>query len=358
MRMSVKFNIYEFFDYLSSLNVRIRLDAGQPDIPVDSRIKEALIGSLERGETKYVSPSGIVELREKIAETYNVEPDEVIVAPGSKFLIASQVLFSNKVAVIAPYWTAYLQMIEQFGKKCQIIETKFEDRWIPDFNNLDRDVDMIIINYPNNPTGVCIPEGKMRELIDIAGERGIKVISDEVYRDIVFEKRVPSILDYNYDRSVFIHSFSKTFSMTGFRVGFAISNRSEIKKIRRLMEATITCIPKFIQKSAIKALEFLDEIKEKVSRYYYQRLKLFERKIDKSVFSYVKPNGAFYVFTKINSGKSGVEFAYQLAKKGVGVYPGEAFGDYREYLRISLTHPELEKGIEIINELGRESLSW
>jgi len=353
--MSVKFNIYEFFDYLSSLNVRIRLDAGQPDIPVDDRIKEALIESLERGETKYVSPSGIIELREKIAEVYGVEPDEVIVAPGSKFLIASQVLFSEKVAIIAPYWTAYLQMTEQFGKKCQILETKFENGWIPDFSSLDKDVDTIIINYPNNPTGVCIPESKMRELMDIASERGMKVVSDEVYRDIVFGRKAPSILDYNYDEGVFIHSFSKTFSMTGFRVGFAISSKSEIKRIRGLMEATITCIPKFVQKAAIKALEFLNEVKKKISEYYCQRLRLFERKIDKSVFSYVKPNGAFYIFTRINSEKSGIEFAYKLARRGVGVYPGEAFGNYTEYLRISLTHPELEKGIEIINELGRES---
>ena len=345
------FNIYEFFDYLSSRNVEVRLDAGQPDLPVDDRIVSALIDSLRRGETRYVSASGINELREKLAEEHEVDPSEVIIAPGSKFLIASQVYFSRKVAIISPYWPAYVQMVENFGRECKIIKTSLEDNWMPNFDELNG-VDTIIINYPNNPTGVSLPKEKMDKLVEIAAQENIKIVSDEVYRDIVFNNKFKSILDYNYERKIFVHSFSKTFSMTGFRIGYAIADREEIRRIRKILEITATCVPKFVQMAAIKALEIKEEIVKKVREFYRARLKLFMEKIDKDNFQFVVPDGSFYVFVKMKKGYSGEKAAYKLAEEGVGVFPGEAFGGYNGFLRLSLTHPKLELGIEKINKLS------
>jgi len=348
------FDIYSFFNKLSELNVKIRLDVGQPDIPVDERIISALINSIKKGETTYVSTGGIKELREKIAEIHGVQPHEVIVAPGSKFLVASQLFFSKKIAVISPYWPTYVQMAKKFGKKLQIIETKFEDKWLPDFNLIEKDVDTIVINYPNNPTGTVIPKTKMEELIDIASESKIKIVSDEVYRDLTFNEKYASILDFNYERGVFVYSFSKTFSMTGFRIGYAIAEREEIEKIQKFIEIMITCVPKFVQIAAIKALELKDKIKKKIIEIYKNRVELAKRKLDKNLFEFVEPDGTFYIFPRLKNNISGALFAHELLKRGVGIFPGEAFGNYNSHVRISLVSPMLEEGIDIINKLAAE----
>ena len=348
------FDIYNFFNKLSELNVKIRLDVGQPDIPVDERIISALIESIKRGETTYVSTGGINELREKIAEIHGVQPQEVIIAPGSKFLVASQLFFAKKIAVISPYWPTYIQMAKKFGKKIQIIETTFKDKWIPDFNLIEEDVDTVIINYPNNPTGIVIPREKMKELVDIASELKIKIVSDEVYRDLTFNKKYVSILDFNYEKGVFVYSFSKTFSMTGFRIGYAIAEREEVKRIQKFIEIMVTCVPKFVQKAAIKALEIKDEIKRKLVEIYGSRVELAKRKLDKKHFEFVEPDGTFYIFPRLKNNISGTTFAHELLKRDVGIFPGEAFGNYNLHIRISLVSPMLENGIKVMNELAAE----
>ena len=348
------FNIYDFFNQLSELGVKIRLDVGQPDIPVDERIISALIDSIKKGETTYVSTGGIKELREKIAEVHGVQPEEVIVAPGSKFLVASQLFFSKKIAIISPYWPTYVQMAKKFGKKIQIIKTTLEDKWLPNFDEIEKDVDTIIINYPNNPTGIAIPETKMKELLDIASELNVKIVSDEVYRDITFNKKYVSILDFNYEKGIFIYSFSKTFSMTGFRIGYAIADKKEIGEIQKFIEIMVTCVPKFVQSAAIKALEIREEIKRKIVDIYKRRVELVKKKLNRKLFEFVEPDGAFYIFPRLKNNISGQTFAYKLLRKGVGIFPGEAFGNYNSHIRISLTSSMLEKGIDIINKLAEE----
>ncbi|MHA1593569.1 MAG: pyridoxal phosphate-dependent aminotransferase [Candidatus Baldrarchaeia archaeon] len=348
------FNVYEFFNKLSESDVEIRLDAGQPDIRVDERIIGAMFDSIRRGETEYVSTVGIRELRERIAELYDVDAEEVIISPGSKLLIASQVFFSRKIAVIAPFWPAYVHMASLFGKKIQVLETSMEGRWVPDFTEMDDEVDLVIINYPNNPTGVALPRSKMRELLDVASERGITVVSDEVYRDILFNSRFSSILDFNYEKGVFVHSFSKTFSMTGFRIGFAIANREIIKKIQRFIEATVTCVPGFVQAAALKALEVIDEVRRIVSDIYKRRVEAAKKTLGRKFFEFVEPDGAIYIFPKIKAGISGTEFTYKLLKQGVSVFPGEAFGNYKQFVRVSLVSDRLEEAFRRMNMVAEE----
>lgn len=346
------FNIYEFFDKLSNFKLKIRLDAGMPDVPVDDRIISALVKSLNRGETNYVSVNGINELREKIAEIHGVEVNEVIIGPGSKFLVASQVRYANKLGIISPYWPGYVRIAEEFDKYIHFLRANIKNGWRPNFNKMPVDIDTIIINYPNNPTGIILSRDHLEELIDMARHRRILVISDEIYRDIFFEEKPPSIIDYNYENSVFIHSFSKTFSMAGFRIGYAIAERKIIKQIRRFLEGTITCMPEFVQRAALKALELRDEISEKVRKIYKKRLELALKNINKEIYEFIEPSGAFYIFLHVKSDTPGLELTYKLAKEGVGVFPGIAFGNYNNYIRISLTDANLIHGIIILNRVG------
>ncbi len=289
-----------------------------------------------------------------------MQPEEVIVAPGSKFLVASQLFFSKKVAIISPHWPTYVQMAKKFGKKIQIIKTTLEDKWLPNFDEIEKDVDTIIINYPNNPTGIAILETKMKELLDIASELNVKIVSEEVYRDITFNKKYVSILGFNYEKGIFIYSFSKTFSMTGFRIGYAIADKKEIGEIQKFIEIMVTCVPKFVQSAAIKALEVREEIKRKIVNIYRKRVELVKKKLNRKLFEFVEPDGAFYVFPKLKNNISGRTFAYKLLGRGVGIFPGEAFGNYSSHIRISLTSsmfefPETVKVCSIHPLLGNRS---
>ncbi|MDK2853137.1 MAG: aspartate aminotransferase [Thermococcaceae archaeon] len=338
------FNVYEFFNKTSSLKPRIRLDVGQPDISVDKRIIEEAVGSLRRGETGYTKTPGLEELREKIAEVEGVGKDDIIVGNGSKILIASQILRAKQVGIISPHWQAYESIAREFGKDVKIFKTSFEEGWEPRIDRLG--IDLLILNYPNNPTGKILPKDKLREILERAEEEKVKVLSDESYSDITFKPFTsPREL---YENVITVKSFSKLFSMTGFRLGYAIAQREDIKAMQKFLEATTTCLPIFIQRAGVKALEIREEIKDRIVKIYEKRARLASR-ILKGTFEFYEPDGAFYLFVK--TGVDGLSFAEKLLEKGVSVFPGIAFGDYRDFIRISLVSSKLEEGLKIIKEV-------
>lgn len=351
----VEFSIYDFFNHLNTLKVRIRMDAGQVDIPPDPELLSVLREKI--AELNYSSYSGISELREKIAEIHGVEVEETIVVPGSKYAIAALVNASKKIGLISPYWPGYKYAVEIFNKEHATIETSVEGEWMPNFNLIDESVDLMIINYPNNPTGAVLTKDKIKELLDTALEKRFSIVSDEVYRDLVFESVEFSLTEYIVDSVVSVYSFSKTFSMPGLRLGYAVGDRSLIKRIGEFIKATYTSTPIFAQKTAIKALELKDKIAERLKRVYRERINLFSSLIDRELFDFTLPRGGLYVFLKIKSNIPGLKLAYKLAERGVGVFPGLAFGSfYKNYIRISLTCPTplLQEGVEILNETVRE----
>lgn len=337
------FNVYEFFNKISSLKPGIRLDAGQPDISVDKRIIEEAVGSLRRGETGYTKTPGLDELREKIAEVEGVGKDDIIVGNGSKILIASQILRAKRVGIISPHWQAYESIAREFGKDVKIFKTSFEDGWEPEMERLD--VDLLVLNYPNNPTGKILPKDKLREILEMAEEEKVKVLSDEIYSDIAFKPFTPA--RELYDNVVTVKGFSKLFAMTGFRLGYAIAQREEINAMRRFLEATTTCVPVFVQRAGVKALEIREEVKKRVVKIYKERVRLASRILRD--FKFYEPDGAFYLFVKTEV--DGLSFAERLLERGVSVFPGVAFGGYRNFIRISLVDPRLGEGLRIIREV-------
>ncbi|MFP3295892.1 MAG: pyridoxal phosphate-dependent aminotransferase [Caldisphaera sp.] len=349
----MKFDIYEFFSELSKNKAKIRMDAGDPDIEPNDVIINELIKNIK--DLGYAPYKGLDELRDIIAEYHKVDIDNVIITPGSKAAISSLILFSKKVNLISPYWSGYEFSANLFKKQVSIINTKFEESWEPDFNKAENDA-TLIINYPNNPTGKVISQKKVKELIDISLEKNLTIVSDEAYRDIVFDGFRFKLTDFILQNSVSVFSFSKTFSMPGLRLGYAVGDKQLINKIGEFIKANITSVPKFSQRAAIKALEMWEPIADQVKNTYYKRLTLFLNKINNKKFVYIRPSGTFYVFLKLN-GLSGTELAYALAKKGLGIFPGEAFGrEFENFIRVSLTTKEenIPLAAELINESVEE----
>ncbi len=349
----VKFNIYDFFNRLNRLNVPIRMDAGQVDIPPHPELLKVLRNEVHRLE--YTSYRGISELREKIAEIHKVDINEVVVIPGAKFGVAAMVYKAKRIGLIAPYWPGYLFAIEFFRKPYSILETRLEDFWQPAFGLINEKVDTLLINYPNNPTGVTLLKDKVRELLDIASERKLTIVSDEIYRDLIYDGSDFTIIECNLENTISVYSFSKTFSMPGLRLGYAIGDRRLIEAVEKFIQAVYTSTPVFAQKAAIKALELKDIIVKQLREIFRRRIEIFKKNIDPRKYDYVTPSGAFYVFLRAkNSNTSGVDLAYKLMYRGVGVFPGIAFGDsYYNYIRISLVCPEkkISEGAKKLSEV-------
>ena len=212
---------------------------------------------------------------------------------------------------------------------------------------------MIVLNYPNNPTGKILPESLQKKIVDIAKENDLYILSDEIYSQYSYTDW-KSILSYNYEKSIVTQSFSKSHSMTGFRIGYAIASPEIIDKMAKLEALCLTNVSEPIQYVAMNALkadtsEFAKKIKS--------RLDLLEKKAKEANLEFVKPDGAMYLFAKVNKeGFDGVKFANYALDNGLGIAPGEGFGDYKNFIRISACQDEsvLQDGMHILSKVLRE----
>ena len=335
----------------------IKLNIGEPDLQTPREMIEAACQAMKHGKTKYASSIGQRDLREKLASIHDVSADNVVITSGSKWGIYSVMYLLLKdggnVVIPAPYWAAYGLIAKSLGVEARFLRTEFDSDWKIDPEKLGALVNektrLIILNNPNNPTGKIINETVLDRIVQIADEKGITILADEVYSDISFVK-TKSILEYG-DNHVLIKSFSKTFAMTGWRIGYVIAKKELADRIMKLNQITLTNVPVFVQEAALKALELRREIAEKIREEYRKRTDLACEILSKTKMKFSRPNAPFYLFPKY-SGLDSEKFALDLLDKGVAVAPGTAFGDYREHFRISLTasQKELELALKQICE--------
>lgn len=335
----------------------VKFNLGDPDQPTPKEIVEAAYEAMKEGKTKYSSAAGEKELRGRIAEIHGVSADNVVITTGSKWAIfAAMYLLLKKgenVIIPTPHWTAYDLTAKSLGAEIKILRTELESDWKIDIEKLEKLVDdetrLIILNNPNNPTSKVIDEKVVEKIIHIADSKGITILSDEVYADISFVK-TKSILDLNPNHVV-VKSFSKTFVMTGWRIGYLIANKELAEKVVKLNQITLTNVPVFVQYGALKALELRHEIIRNIREEYRRRADLACQILSKANLKFSKPDAPFYLFPKQESLDS-ERFAFELLDKGVAIAPGTAFGNFREYFRVALTVPddEVELGLKIIAE--------
>ncbi|MCS7135493.1 MAG: aminotransferase class I/II-fold pyridoxal phosphate-dependent enzyme [Aigarchaeota archaeon] len=346
----------------------IRMDVGEPDFRTPNVVVERAYQEMKAGRSRYTEPKGRQELRQAIADYVKtrfgaeIKADQVIATVGGAFgvylALASTVAPGDEVIVIDPSWPIYKSCVRYVGGRPIVLETRLEDDWEPDLNELNEKVSSatkaIVLNYPCNPTGKSLGKKTFKGIVEIAQDKKLTLISDEVYADYNFTgSEHNTVLRYTDVSYVMISSFSKSWGMTGFRVGFVISDLDRINKMTAIQSMLITCIPEFIQYAAIEALKCLDEARRN-SEVMKDRADAVCKALESLPVSFYKPDGAMYVFPRIDvNGIDGSEFAVKLLeKKNVSVAPGGAFGNYFNYFRMSLGQPKevLLEGVRRIGE--------
>lgn len=335
----------------------IKFNLGDPDLPTPPQIIEASYEAMKQGKTKYSSAAGEKALREELANIHGVSVDNVVVTTGSKWAIFSMLFLSLKkgenVVVPSPHWTSYALGAKKLGAEIRLLKRDLESDWKVNPEQLEALIDdktrMIILNSPNNPTSKVIDDKTFSEIVQIAKDKGVKVLSDEVYSDISFVK-AKSILDFG-DDNMLVSGFSKSFLMTGWRIGYVVVEKELAKQMIKLNQITTTCVPAFIQYGALKGLESRKQIAEDIRRQFKVRADAAYSVLSKSKMRFSRPDAPFYLFPKVD-GLDSERFALDLLDKGVAVAPGTAFGDYREYFRIALTVGEdkIREGLEKLCE--------
>ncbi len=354
----------------------VHFEIGEPDFDTPRNIKEAAKRALDEGYTHYTPSQGIPELREAIAEHERdykgipVDPSRVVVSPGAKVMImfALQVLVNEGDEVIYPDpgYTAYRGLIMLAGGKPVPLELRAEEGFEVNAERLESlvtpNTKLIILNSPGNPTGNISKRHELDELARIVLEKGLYVISDEVYSRIIYEGEHMTIASIPgmMERTVIVDGFSKTYAMTGWRLGYGIMPEKMVRPLVRLQSNSVSCATAFVQKAGVEALKGdQGPVEEMVAEFRRRRDRIFELLDEIPHVKARKSEGAFYAFLDIRGlGMSSREFAsYVLEKHGVCLLPGDLFGERGEgYVRISYatSMENIEKGIERIARAVRE----
>lgn len=346
----------------------IHMEVGEPDFLPPTIVKNALEEVFDKGFLKYGQAKGMPVFRDAlvkyIAEKFNtlVTSENIIISPGARFSIFTAISTllnpGDEVIIIEPAWPAYKDCALNAGIKVRTINTTLEEKWEPSIeqikNTINSNTKMIVLNYPNNPTGKILPEKLQDEIMDVAKKNNLYVLSDEIYSQYT-KKEWKSVLRYNYDKSIVTQSFSKSHAMTGFRIGYAIADEKIIEKMSKLEALCLTNVSEPIQYIAMKALEA--DISNNTNTVQ-NRLELLEQKATEIGLDFVAPDGAMYLFARVNKdGFDGIKFANNSLEEGLAVAPGEGFGDYKNFIRISACQEEktLIEGMNILSKIMSEN---
>lgn len=346
----------------------IHMEVGEPDFLPPKIVKEALEEVFDKGFLKYGQAKGMPVFREALAKyvskkfNVDVKEENIIVSPGARFSIFTAITTllnpGDEMIVIEPAWPAYKDCALNSGIKVRTINTTLEDKWEPSLeqikNTINPNTKMIVLNYPNNPTGKILNEKLQDDIIELAKKSNLYVLSDEIYSQYA-KTSWKSILSYNYEKSIVTQSFSKSHAMTGFRIGFAIADSKIIEKMAKLEALCLTNVSEPIQYIAMKALE-ADTSNN--TNTVQNRLDVLAQKASEIGLDFVIPDGAMYLFARINQeGFDGVQFANSTLEKGLAVAPGEGFGDYKNFIRLSACQNEdiLIEGMNILSNIMSES---
>jgi aspartate aminotransferase len=263
----------------------------------------------------------------------------------------------NELIVIEPAWPAYKECADFVGAKTRVLKTRFEDKWEPDLDKLGQLISsatkMIVLNYPNNPTGKILEKRTLERILSLAKDNDLYVMSDEVYADYAFELPFQGMLEFGYDKTVMVSSFSKRYAMTGFRVGYGIASKEVIQKMTKVQAVGITSVSEPMQYAALAAMGA--GIEDNI-RTIKARLDFVCAGLKRMSLRFVRPDGALYVFPEL-PGEEDLPIVNELLERGVAVAPGSGFGEtYKNHIRISACQPveTIGKGLDRIATVLKE----
>tara|TARA_Y100000590_G_scaffold195760_1_gene222301 strand:- start:1492 stop:2847 length:1356 start_codon:yes stop_codon:yes gene_type:complete len=338
----------------------IHLEVGEPDFQPPISVKNSLSEVYEKGFGKYGPAKGIPEFRKKLTDYANnnfdakINSENVMITPGARFgvflSITSLLDHGDEIIVIEPAWPAYRQCAINAGIKVRSIKTTLEKKWEPDVSEikscLNGNTKMIVLNYPNNPTGKILPSQLLDSIMKLAIENNLYVLSDEIYSNYS-NSEWKSVLSYNYEKSIVTQSFSKSHSMTGYRIGYLISDEKIVNKLTKLQALSLTNVSEPIQYTAMKSLE--DDVSENI-KIMKDRLTKLGDICHEMGLEFLQPDGAMYIFARTKNPINTSELAEKLLNHGLAIAPGIGFGDYNEFFRVSscLDVKTLIQGMDIL----------
>ena len=345
--------IRKYFDLINEMDDAISLGVGEPDFLTPWNVTEAGIYSLEQGNTHYSSNAGYIELREEIAkylQRYNLyynPTDEIIVTVGGSegIDIALRALVGpgDEVIIPEPSFVAYKGCTAFTGATSVTIDLKQENEFKLTAEQLEAAITYItkfvIMPFPNNPTGAVMTREELEPIVEVLKDKDIVVISDEIYSELNYgEEEHVSIASFEEmrDRTLVVNGFSKSYAMTGWRLGYLCGNKEFISQMKKIHQYAIMCSPTTAQYAALEALKHSRESVDKMVREYNRRRRLLFTGFKEMGLECFEPLGAFYMFPCIKStGLTSEEFCEKLlVEEKVLVIPGTAFGECGEgYVR-------------------------
>lgn len=353
-----KSGIRKFFDIVSEMKDVISLGVGEPDFDTPWHIREEGIYALEKGKTFYTSNAGLKELRVEIDNylkrtqniSYNTDTEIIVTVGGSEAIdigLRAMVNAGDEVIIPQPSYVSYEPCAILAGAKPVIIDLKAENEFrltAEELKNAITDkTKILILPFPNNPTGAIMERKDLEEIAKVCIENDIYVISDEIYGELSYKEKHVSIASIAgmKERTILINGFSKAYAMTGWRLGYACGPKEIIEQMVKIHQYAIMCAPTTSQYSAVEALKKGDDDVKLMRESYNQRRRFLMNAFKEIGLECFEPYGAFYVFPSIKEfGMTSEEFAMKfLEEEHVAVVPGTAFGDSGEgFLRISYAY--------------------
>jgi aspartate aminotransferase len=363
----------------------IGFGAGEPDFDTPQYIKDAAVKSLQAGFTKYTPTGGIPELHKAICEKLKTDngldyaPNQIIVSLGAKHSIYNAVLATvdpgDEVIIPSPYWVSYPEIVGLAGGKCVFVEADESTGFTVPVEKLRAAVTdktrMLILNSPSNPTGGVYNREQVKQIAELAVEKGFYVLSDEIYEKVIYDGRehvsIASLSDEIKKQTITINGFSKAFSMTGWRLGYAAAEKEIVSAMTAIQSHSASNLVSFTQPAAIAALHGPKEVIDKmVSEFDKRRRYIVERLNAIDGINCTMPGGAFYVFPNVSGlfGKSadgnvlkcsGCVESWLLDDARVAVVAGAGFGA-NDYIRVSYatSMDNIQKGMDrIAGAVGR-----
>lgn len=364
--------IRKFFDITATMDNVISLGVGEPDFQTPWAIRKAGIESLQRGKTKYTSNWGLIELRKEIANymkrkfdlTYKPENEILVSVGGSEAIdaaIRALVTPGDEVIIPQPSYVCYEPITQLASGVPVIVNTKSENDFKLTAQELKSAITdktkVLILPYPSNPTGAIMEKEDLEDIAKVLKDTNIIVLSDEIYAELTFGGKShvsPASIDGMWERTVTVNGFSKAFSMTGWRLGYACGPKPIIDQITKIHQYAIMSSPTTSQYAAIEALRNCEEDVTYMLKEYDMRRRMMVSGFNKIGLTCREPKGAFYAFPCIKStGMTSDEFCEKLLySKKVAVVPGTAFGESGEgFIRASYCY-SVEHIKEAINRIG------
>ncbi len=356
----------------------ISLSAGEPNFNTPERIKKETIKAIEENYTHYGSNRGFPELRRIIVsdykEKYSAEYDsdtEIILTTGGAEALNNVILGTinpgDEVIILSPAFVSYKNLVKMAGGICVELPLKEENHFHVDVREVEASISektkMIIINNPNNPTGAVYSYDELKGLSELVVKHNLLILSDEMYSRLLYEGEFYSIASFSgmKERAIIVNGFSKTYAMTGWRLGYVLAHKAIIDNILKVHQYSSTCSPTFIQVGlarAIKEEETQKEVNEMLEIFRKRRELVIKLLEDVPGITYTKPEGAFYCFINVSqTGYTGEQFAEKLLEeKNVAVVPAISLGKgdaCRDYIRISFaaSSEDIVEGIKRMKDL-------